>query len=205
MSYEGLNDYELVSYVMNNEEVTDLLFEKYKPLIYSVATKMYKDNLGLDINDLVSAGMIGFSVAINTYNKHKDNLFFTYAKKCIESRISTLLKGATRKKNYVLNNSLSVEALEEEFEMDFNNLIGDYSINPENIMIDSENLYELILGIKEELTEFEDQVFDLKRNGFNYKEIASALDTNPKRIDNAIQRIRNKIKIYLEKKGENLD
>ena len=51
MNYEGLNDYELVSYVMNNEEATDLLFEKYKPLIYSVANKMYKDNLGLDIND----------------------------------------------------------------------------------------------------------------------------------------------------------
>ncbi|MBR2833966.1 MAG: sigma-70 family RNA polymerase sigma factor [Bacilli bacterium] len=200
MNYEGLNDYELVSYVMNNEEATDLLFEKYKPLIYSVANKMYKDNLGLDINDLVSAGMVGFSVALSTYNSHKDNLFFTYAKRCIETRIATLLKGATRKKYHVLNNSLSVEALEEEFNFDFDRMIGDSSINPENIVVDNENLYELITGIKKELTEFENQVFDLKKNGFNYREIASALDTDPKRIDNAIQRIKTKIKNYLEKK-----
>lgn len=202
MSYEGLNDYELVSYVMNNEEATDLLFEKYKPLIYSIANKMYKDNLGLDINDLVSAGMIGFSIAINTYNSHKDNLFFTYAKKCIETKISTLLKSATRKKYHVLNNSLSVEALEEEFDIDFDKIVGDNTINPENIILDNENVDELIIGIKEKLTDFEKQVFDLKKNGFNYKEIAETLETSPKRIDNAIQRIKTKIKKYLEKNGK---
>lgn len=202
MSYDGLNDYELVSYVMNNEEATDLLFEKYRPLIYGIATRMYKDNLGLDINDLVSAGMIGFSVALNTYNEHKDTLFFTYARKCIESRIATLLKSAKRKKYHVLNNSISVEALEEEFNIDLEKLVGDEKVNPERIMVDNENVYELILGIKKDLTNFESEVFDLKRNGFNYKEIAEALGVDSKKVDNAIQRIKVKMKNYLEKKDK---
>ena len=202
MNYENLNDYELVSYVMNSEEATDILFEKYKPLIYNIANKMYKDNLGLDINDLVSAGMVGFSIAINTYNEHKDALFFTYAKKCIETKIATLLKSATRKKYHVLNSSISVEALEEEFKIDLDKLIGDDKVNPESIMVDNENLNELLSGIKKELTDFEFQVFDLKKNGFNYREIAEVLGTDTKRVDNAIQRIKTKIKKYLEKKDK---
>lgn len=202
MNYDGLNDYELVSYVMNSEEATDILFEKYRPLIYSIAKKMYKDNLGLDINDLVSAGMVGFSVAINTYNEHKDTLFFTYARKCIETRIATLLKSATRQKYRILNDSISVEALEEEFNIDLDKLIGDDKKNPETIMVDNENLNELIGDIEEELTNFELQVFELKKNGFNYKEIAEALGIDAKKIDNAIQRIKAKIKNYLEKKDK---
>ncbi len=202
MNYEDLNDYELVSYVMESEEATDILFEKYKPLIYSIATKMYKDNLGLDLNDLVSAGMIGFSIAINTYNEHKDTLFFTYARKCIETKIATLLKGATRQKYRILNDSISVEALEEEFNIDLDKLIGDDKKNPETIMVDNENLNELIVGIKKTLTSFELQVFDLKKNGFNYREIAEALGVDAKKIDNAIQRIKTKIKNYLEKKDK---
>ena len=87
MEYKDLNDFELVSYVADNEEVTDFLFEKYRPLISSLAKKLYNanQNIGLDYNDLVQEGMVGFSTAINTYSEHKDTLFFTYAKKCIEN------------------------------------------------------------------------------------------------------------------------
>ena len=202
MNYEDLNDYELVSYVMNSEEATDILFEKYKPLIYSIASKMYKDNLGLDLNDLVSAGMIVFSIAINTYNTHKETLFFTYAKKCIETKIATLLKSATRQKHRLLNDSISVEAIEEEFKIDLDKIIGDDQKNPEKIMVDNENVNELIIGIKKELTDFELQVFELKKSGFNYREIAEAMGIDDKKIDNAIQRIKNKIKKYLQKKDK---
>ena len=45
-----------------------------------------------------------------------------------------------------------------------------------------------LAGIKKELTDFETQVFDLKKNGFNYREIADALGVDAKRIDNAIDK-----------------
>ena len=47
------------------------------------------------------------------------------------------------------------------------------------------------------LTDLEFQVFELKRNGFNYKEIAEILDKDQKSIDNALQRIRIKMKEIL--------
>ena len=53
-----------------------------------------------------------------------------------------------------------------------------------------------------ELTVFESQVFDLKKSGFTYREIAEVLDTEPKKIDNAIQRIKVKIKNYLSKHND---
>lgn len=202
MEYSDLNDYELISYVMEGEEATDILFEKYKPLIHSIAKKIYQtnQNIGLDINDLISEGMIGFSIAINTYNEHKDTLFFTYAKKCIESKIYTLIKGANRQKHKLLNSSISVESLEEQFDFSLENVIGNKSQDPETIIIDNENVAEMIKDLKKEFTDFESQVFDLKKNGFGYREIAEALEVDSKKIDNAIQRIKTKIKNYLQNK-----
>jgi RNA polymerase sporulation-specific sigma factor len=61
-------------------------------------------------------------------------------------------------------------------------------------MFDNEQNNELIEKIKEKLTPLEQQVFELKINNFNYNEIAEILDKDSKSIDNALQRIKNKIK-----------
>lgn len=205
MRYQDLNDYELISQVSDNEEVIDVLFEKYKPLIVSIAKKLYLDNQnsGLEINDLIQEGMVGFSVALNTYNEHKEALFFTYAKKCIESRMISTVVSANRLKHKLLNNSLSMEAIDSD---DFNNsldrIIGDANSDPEAIIVDNENVNLMIKNISKELTDFESQVFELKKSGFNYKEIAEVLDVEPKKIDNALQRIKAKIRTYLNNKEE---
>ena len=205
MRYQDLNDYELISQVADDEEVTDILFEKYRPLIGSIAKKLYIDNQnsGLELNDLIQEGMVGFSVALNTYNEHKDTMFFTYAKRCIESRMISTVVAANRLKHKLLNNSVSMEAIDSD---DFNNsldrIIGDSSSNPESILVDLENVNLMIEGINQELTDFEAQVFDLKKSGFNYKEIAEVLDVDSKKIDNALRRIKAKIRNYLNNKGE---
>ncbi len=204
MDYKDLNDFELVSYVMNNEEVADVLFEKYRPLINSVAKRLYNDNenIGIDFNDLVQEGMVGFSIALNTYNEHKDTLFFTYAKKCIESKMYTMIKSAHRLKHQILNSSISMDAIDEDsFNISLDKIIGDNKGNPEQILVDNENVLELIEGVKKEFTEFELQVFDLKKSGFNYKEIALTLDVDPKSVDNALQRVKNKVRNYLKNKN----
>ncbi len=203
MEYKDFNDFELVSYVMENEEVTDFLFEKYRPLINSLAKKHYNanQNIGLDYNDLVQEGMVGFSTALNTYSEHKDTLFFTYAKKCIESKMISMIVSANRLKHQILNNSLSMEAIDsEEFNNSLDKIIGDRSSNPEDIAIDNENLLELIESLNQEFTDFESQVFGMKKSGFNYREIAEVLDVDPKKVDNALQRIKAKVRAYLRKR-----
>ena len=207
MNYKDFNVYELVSQITENEEATDILFEKYRPLIYSTAKRLYAENnpSGLDLNDLVQEGMIGFSVALSTYNEHKDTLFFTYAKKCIETKIISAVVGANRKKHTILNTSISMEAIDgDDVKASLDKFIGDNESNPESIIIDREDVNLLVKRLEEEFTDFECQVFDLRKNGFTYREIAEVLDTDPKKIDNALQRIKHKVKNYLDNHKENL-
>ena len=75
--------------------------------------------------------------------------------------------------------------------------LGDNSYNPEYRLFEHESEEELINGFKKQLTDFEEEVFLLKIGGLNYKEIAEILDKESKAIDNALQRIKIKLKKYL--------
>ena len=61
----------------------------------------------------------------------------------------------------------------------------------------TENEKKIIALTKESLTDFEQQVFELKISNFSYKEIAEILDKDKKSIDNALQRIKTKMKKVL--------
>ena len=200
MNYDDINDYEVLSMVADNEDATELLFKKYKPLIVGLAKKIYgmAQNTGFDLNDLVQEAMIGFSTAINTFDENKDTTFFTYAKTCIERRLYSLIKSASRFKHQLLNESYSVEDLATD-SRSLENLLEDSSSNPESKLIDNENTKELIKNIQKTLTNLESAVFELKISGFNYKEIAEILDKDSKSIDNAISRIKLKVQKYLNK------
>lgn len=200
MNYDDINDYEVLSMVADNEEATELLFDKYKPLIVGLAKKIYgmAQNTGFDLNDLVQEAMIGFSTAINTFDENKDTTFFTYAKTCIERRLYSLIKSASRFKHQLLNESYSVEDLATD-SRSLENLLEDSASNPETKLIDDENTRELIKNIQKTLTNLESAVFELKISGFTYKEIAEILDKDSKSIDNAISRIKTKVQKYLDK------
>ena len=197
--YEKINDNELLDKVSDNELATEKLFEKYKPLINKVATEAYYKNpkSGLEINDLIQEGMIGFSVALNTYDETKDASFFTFARMCIIRKIATSITSAKRQKHLILNESISVDNLSDETNAK-EKLFTDNESNPENILLTMENVREIKTDIEKELTNLEKEVFELKTAGFNYKEIADLLDKNPKSIDNAISRIKTKANKYLK-------
>lgn len=199
--YENLNDYELLDQVADNEFATETLFEKYKPLIYGIAKKAYytRQNTGLEMNDLIQEGMIGFSIAINTFDDKKKTTFFTYARTCIMRRVNSTIVAANRLKHQILNESISVEILDSETNTD-NQILSDTKNNPESLLIENENVQEIKKIIDSELTEFEKKVCDLKTSGFDYKEIAEILNKTPKSIDNAFSRIKAKIQKSLEKK-----
>lgn len=199
--YENLNDYELLDQVADNEFATETLFEKYKPLIYGIAKKAYytHQNTGLEMNDLIQEGMIGFSIAINTFDDQKKTTFFTYARTCIMRRVNSTIVAANRLKHQILNESISVEILDSETNTD-NQILSDTKNNPESLLIENENVQEIKKIIDSELTEFEKKVCDLKTSGFDYKEIAEILNKTPKSIDNAFSRIKAKIQKSLEKK-----
>ena len=195
MNYRDFNDNELLSYICeNNEEANTILFKKYEPLINSIARKMYKycKNTGLELNDLIQEGMLGLNLAINHYDEQKDTTFYTFAKKCIERKMLSMIIGAKRLKHKILNESLSLEGnINDSDSIGLEAFISDSKNDPELVIINNEEEAELINRIKKRLTDFECQVFELKICNFNYKEIAEILDKSPKAIDNALQRIKS--------------
>lgn len=193
MDYKNFNDYELLNYIAEgNEDANNIIIKKYEPLINKIATKMlpYCKNNGLEKNDLIQEGMIGLNHAIDRYQEQENILFYTYAKTCIERKILSVVIGSNRNKNKILNESISYDD-EEHLLLNF---IKDSNPNPEEAVLDIEKEEILISKIKEILTDLEGQVFELLISGFKYKEIAEILDKDQKSIDNAIQRLKNKIK-----------
>lgn len=203
MNYMDYNDYELLNYIAEkNEEATEIMYKKYEPLINSIANKMlkYVKGTGLDINDLIQEGMLGLSKAIDNYNYNIDATFYTFAKKCIERKIISQIVSNTRLKKRILNEAISIEATDENgksTELEF--LLKDNSENPELVLMNEQNELALMEKAKNVLTDFEQQVFELKIVGFNYKEIATLLEKDTKAIDNATQRIKTKLKKELQK------
>lgn len=202
MNYKDYNDFELLSYVNdNNEEATEIIYNKYRPIIEQNAKRLlkYSRYTGLELNDLIQEGLLGLNRAITTFDETKDTSFFTYAKTCIERKQISALIGSQRLKHKFLNESLPFEIYDKDQEpIDIGDLIGNNASNPENIMEDIEDSNNLIEKINSVLTDFEKQVFNLKATGFNYVEIAGLLEKDRKQIDNAIQRIKNKIKDMID-------
>lgn len=193
MNYKEYNDYELISYVAEgNEDANNIIIEKYKPLIRNISVKFISkcQNTGLELSDLEQEGMIGLNHAIEHFSEQKNTTFFTYASTCVERKIISTIIGAQRKKHKILNESLSYD----NEDLTDSKYLKDDNHNPENIVIGIDMEDELINKVKNKLTDFEDQVFQLMVAGFSYKEIANLLDKDKKSIDNAIQRVKNKVK-----------
>lgn len=199
MNYHDFNDYELLSYIAEgNEEANTLLYKKYEPFIIAKAKKMAStcSSLGIDISDFIQEGMLGFSQAIHKFDENRDTQFYTLARKCVESKMLSLIFASKRQKHRILNESLSIELEEENFSLE--KILGDNRGNPEIIVLNKQEQSELITKIKNHLTDYEKKVFDLKYNGFDYKEIASILEKQPKSIDNTLQRVRMKARECIE-------
>ena len=197
MEYKEFNDYELLSYIAEgNEDANNIIIKKYEPLINKIAIKMlpYCQNNGLEKSDLIQEGMIGLNHAIDRYQEQEDALFYTYAKKCIERKIISVVVSSNRNKNKILNESISYDD-DENLLIKF---IKSQSPSPEEQILNLELEEDLLIRIKDILTDLEEQVFSLLISGFKYREIAEILDKDQKSIDNAIQRIKTKIKNILK-------
>lgn len=201
-SYEDLNDYELVSIAQElNEDAINLLHEKYQPLINKKCRKYmkYLHNKGIELSDLIQECTIGFEEAIKNFNQNDDVSFYTFANVCMDRQLMSELTRQNRAKYKFLNEAVPLETLEEESDTNLIDFIGDNSSNPELGLLSNEEFKELYSNISKELTDLEECVFKLKIQGFGYKEIADILDKDEKSIDNAIQRIKVKIKSLMTK------
>lgn len=196
------DDLETISLVReNNSDAKDVLYEKYSYII-DIIIKKYKRSaylLQIDLNDLYQEAMLGFTDAINTYKDDKEAGLATFITICVERKIQNTIKKANTKKNKVILESLSLEQPIDNKEINLGDVIPDNKNNPLTSITDDESYKELVESIEKTLSKNELEVYKLMINNLNYQEIAIILEKEPKQIDNAIQRIRLKIKKMLDK------
>lgn len=202
MKYNDENDYEL-SYLVseNTDEAKEMLFKKYKFAVELKANK-YKDfvvSKGYDYNDLIQEGMIGLSQAIKDYSDQKDSQFLSFANLCIDRQLSSFVRNISRDKHKLLNSSISIDtSTNTKGRPLFDLLLDDKNINPEQSFIEMEEEEELYNKIRAVLTNQERDVFDLRVQGFSYKEISNVLNLTEKSVSGCLERIKNKINNILK-------
>ena len=199
--YEQASDEELIHRLRGGEEpVMDYICDKYKNLVRSKAKSMYI--LGGDNEDLIQEGMIGLFKAVRDYDSGRDASFYTFADLCISRQMYTAVQAAKRQKHIPLNTYVSLYSNSAETEgSEERNLLealADRSgLNPEELFLDKERVNYLENVIENELSGFEKQVFDLYMTGMSYTQIAKVLGRDEKSTDNALQRLKGKIKKLL--------
>ena len=202
--YQNETDEMLIERLRDGErDITDFIMNKYKNLVRSKAKSMYI--LGADTEDLIQEGMIGLFKAIRDYDPGRDASFYTFAELCISRQMYTAVQASSRKKHMPLNSYISLYATNENesgesFGEEFINFLGFEPVkNPEQLLIDKENVISLEKKIEEELSAFEKQVLDLYLTGMSYSQIARVLGRDEKSTDNALQRMKSKIRKVIAK------
>ena len=203
MDYGQYSDEELIVCLRDGENgITEYLMNKYKNLVRSKAKSMYI--LGADNEDLIQEGMIGLFKALRDYDCGRDVSFMTFADLCVSRQMYTAVQASRRQKHIPLNTYISLYGSvgtnhEGEQEELVNMLTAHAGQSPEEVLIDRENVTQLEQVIEQELSNFEKQVLDLYLTGMGYQQIAKVLDRDDKSTDNALQRIKTKLRKRLKK------
>ena len=194
--YDTCTDEELIARLRAGErEITDYLIDKYKSLVRTRARALYL--VGGDHEDLIQEGMIGLFKAIRDYREERETSFFHFAELCITRQIYSAIEASNRKKHAPLNSYVSFYSeVSEEGQPLAEYLESERSDNPEQRMIDQENFELFLKKVRQSLSKMECEVLDDYLSGLNYQQIAEKMKKSPKAIDNALQRIKAKIRVF---------
>ena len=187
-NFKLLSDEELLRYVNQGNLMADSeLVHRYTPHIMK---RIQKYSLpGMEKDDLMQEGLIGLMKAVRLYDRKKSK-FITFAHICIETSILTAVESALSNKSIPLRDYSSIT--EESGQSTLDNTC----CSPEQTVFLQEQISEFHRTVEKVLSPFENKVLTLHLNGYSYKTISQKLDTSPKAVDNAIQRIRRKIRQY---------
>ena len=186
MNYKDVNDYEILYLIKDSDiEYKDVVFEKYNPIIKKIAANYSAVNK-IPYDEVYSECLVGLNNAINSFNDKLGCSFYTFANRCIYSCLFDYKKSLNTKKSYAFRNAISFD------EYDLYNVIAD-SVNVYEIVASDANNY-LIIEFKNSLDFPDSAIFELKYNGFSFKEIALLLDIKFKVVRNRVRTINNKIK-----------
>jgi RNA polymerase sporulation-specific sigma factor len=143
--------------------------------------------IGADNEDIIQEGMIGLYKAIRTFDAEKISSFKSFADICITRQIISAIRSATRRKHSPLNSYVSFDTPISD-ELKSKSLEDEFFLKEEALFIDGILLKNLSV--------YERKVFELFKDGKSYTEIADITGKTNKQTDNALQRVKRKLRNY---------
>ena len=201
--FEGMTDEQIVKLAQASDGMAlEYLLNKYKNFVRSKARSYFL--IGADHEDIVQEGMIGLYKAIRDFKEEKLSSFRAFAELCITRQIITAIKTATRQKHIPLNSYVSLNKPINDDESDrtlLDVITEGWVSNPEDMLINQEDIGAIEGRIGEMLSSLEKQALARYLEGKSYQEISDEMGRHVKSIDNALQRVKRKLQKYLDEKG----
>ncbi len=201
INYECLSDDDLVECARNGDlKAETYLINKYQYLVHVKAKSYFLE--GAEHDDTIQEGLIGLYKAIRDYKFNDACSFRSFAVLCITRQIITAVKTHTRKKHNPLScyRPLEAQLFDESSETNFYpyNELHAKVRDPLELFIFEDEFSRIVSILREKLSELEWRVLLSYLEGKSYKEIAGEIRRDTKVVDNALCRIKIKIKNYVE-------
>ena len=160
-----------------DEEAFELLVVMYRPMIDSVIKRF-----SLDVDEMFSEACMGFYRAVTTYSIDQGNVTFgLYAKICVER----CLIDVVRKSGHDISGRIDTE-------IDVDTIAVSDGI--QSMLEHREQMAHFLKLAKNTLSDFEYDVYRYWMFGYKTADIADAMGTTAKSIDNAKNRMMKKLR-----------
>lgn len=184
----------------DDKAAAEKLLRLYSPLVESMAASFARDAeenpAVLEKDDLLQEASIALLKAAKSFDLSQTNVTFgLYAKICIRnSLISALRRSASKSSDSGLKvDHENRDGADEDQDTEF----GGQGDNPLDRVIEKESYANLMKILSEVLSDLEKSVLGCYLDGKSYLETAKMLSVSVKTVDNAVYRIKTKLKKLL--------
>ncbi len=167
----------------DEEALNELIARYFEKILLKAST--FKNLNGIDADDLCQEGMLGFVSAIYSFDESRNVQFYTYASTLAVRKMISAIRKVNNNANLPLQSYVSLEEITD---------LLSYSPTPEEMLIFGEELKLINDFVEKNFSKSEKKVFKLNLVGLSYSEIAEILECDEKFVDNALQRIRKKLR-----------
>ena len=172
----------------DDEALADLI-ERYTPLV-CMRARAYARGV-MDVDDVYQEGMIALLKAVRNYRQDTAGSFRTFAAVCVNNKMLSAVTAHMRDKNAPMRSYLSLSG--REIPEDLLAAVSPET-DPEKLVIASEESAARNRRIENLLSPFERQVLSLYLSSYSYEEMSRQLGSSTKAVDNALQRVRRKLR-----------
>ncbi|MBQ8306902.1 MAG: sigma-70 family RNA polymerase sigma factor [Blautia sp.] len=192
--FEGFSDEQLIERMQSGEKgIAEYLIDKYKGLVRRKARAVFL--VGGETDDLIQEGMIGLFKALQDYDPDREASFQTFARLCVDRQLYTAVRSAQRQKHMPLNGYVSLSEDEQV-------LFASEETEPESYLIARESQESMTRRVREALSPLENQVLTDYLMGMPNEAIAADIGRPLKSVENALHRIRVKIRKEIKNSEE---